>query len=181
MPQLAVVILNWNGIELLQKYIPSVVTHTANTTEIYVIDNASTDKSVAFLKDNYPQIKIIVNNENYGFAKGYNEGLKQIEAEYYCLLNSDVEVTPNWDISILSFMENNKDVAVCQPKLLSYLQKMSLNMPVQPVDLSISMDILFVAVVYSQQWKKIKDSTKQIKYFGLQELVCLYALLFTMI
>ena len=123
MPQLAVVILNWNGIELLQKYIPSVVTHTANTTEIYVIDNASTDKSVAFLKDNYPQIKIIVNNENYGFAKGYNEGLKQIEAEYYCLLNSDVEVTPNWDISILSFMENNKDVAVCQPKLLSYLQK----------------------------------------------------------
>ncbi|HON20868.1 MAG TPA: glycosyltransferase, partial [Bacteroidales bacterium] len=65
MPQLAVVILNWNGIELLQKYIPSVVTHTANTTEIYVIDNASTDKSVAFLKDNYPQIKIIVNNENY--------------------------------------------------------------------------------------------------------------------
>ncbi len=123
MSKLAVVILNWNGSKLLQKYIPSVVEYTSNRSNIYVIDNASTDNSIDFLKTNYPQIKIIINNENYGFAKGYNEGLKHIEAEYYCLLNSDVEVTENWDISILSFMENNKDVAVCQPKLLSYTQK----------------------------------------------------------
>lgn len=123
MPKLAVVILNWNGIKFLNQYIPFIVNNTSSQAEIYVIDNASTDDSVTFLKENYPKIHIVINKENYGFAKGYNEGLKFINAEYYCLLNSDVEVTPNWDKGIIDFMDKNQEVAVCQPKLLSYFHK----------------------------------------------------------
>jgi len=123
MRKLAVVILNWNGINFLKQYIPFIVDYTSLQSDIYVIDNASTDNSVSFLKEKYPQVHIIINNDNYGFAKGYNEGLKFIEAEYYCLLNSDVEVTPYWDAGIIEFMDAHNEVAVCQPKLLSYFHK----------------------------------------------------------
>ncbi|NLJ81946.1 MAG: glycosyltransferase family 2 protein [Bacteroidales bacterium] len=123
MVKLAVVVLNWNGIKFLKQYMPSIVEYTSKNTKIYVIDNASIDDSVSFLKENFPSVHIVLNADNYGFAKGYNEGLKHIQAEYYCLLNSDIEVTPNWDEGVIEFMDKHKDVAVCQPKLLALLQK----------------------------------------------------------
>ena len=123
MPKLAVVILNWNGTKFLRQYIPYLVDYSHSLAELYVIDNASTDESVAYLQLNYPQIKIIQNKENYGFAKGYNEGLKHIKATYYCLLNSDVEVTPHWVEGVIDYMETHPEVAVCQSKLLSFFNK----------------------------------------------------------
>ncbi|WEK70577.1 MAG: glycosyltransferase family 2 protein [Candidatus Chryseobacterium colombiense] len=120
--KLAVVILNWNGKNWLEKFLPSVV-RFSDGADIYIIDNASTDDSVEFLKLNFPSVKIVVNSKNSGFAGGYNEGLKQIDAEYYCLLNSDVEVTENWIEPVLSLFERNPDIAAIQPKILSYTDK----------------------------------------------------------
>lgn len=121
-PKLAVVILNWNGKNWLEKFLPYVVQFSGDA-DIYVIDNASTDDSVEFLKINFPAVKIVINSENYGFAGGYNEGLKQIDAEYYCLLNSDVEVTENWIEPVLYLFERNPEIAAIQPKILSYNDK----------------------------------------------------------
>lgn len=118
----AVVILNYNGEKLLGKFLPSVINYSANAT-IYVADNASNDDSLSYLKENYPDIKLIELKENYGFAKGYNVALKQIDADYFILLNSDVEVTPNWIEPIISLMEGDLTVAAAQPKILSYNAK----------------------------------------------------------
>ena len=93
--KLAVVILNWNGKNWLEKFLPNVVRFSQGA-DIYVIDNLSTDDSIAFLETHFPSVGIIRNNKNYGFAGGYNEGLKEISNSYYCLLNSDVEVTEHW-------------------------------------------------------------------------------------
>ena len=95
MKKIAVVVLNWNGVKLLEQFLPSVFSFS-NEATIYVADNASSDNSIQFIKDNYPTIKIIQNDGNYGFANGYNIALQHVEEEYYCLLNSDVEVTENW-------------------------------------------------------------------------------------
>lgn len=124
MKKLAVIILNWNGKNHLETFLPSVVKHSSDF-DVVVIDNNSTDDSVSFLKENYPQINLIFNTENGGFAKGYNDGLNQIEGqyEYYVLLNSDVEVTENWVTPILSLMENDPLIAGCQPKVLAYKRK----------------------------------------------------------
>ncbi len=118
----AIAILNWNGKSWLEKFLPGVLMHSKEA-DIYVIDNASTDDSVAFLEKEFPEVKIVLNNGNYGFAKGYNEGLKRIDAEFYCLLNSDVEVTDNWINPILQLYYNHPDVAAIQPKILSYKEK----------------------------------------------------------
>jgi len=120
--KLAVAILNWNGKNWLEKFLPSVV-ELSGSADIFVIDNASTDDSVEFLKINFPSVKMVINAVNYGFAGGYNEGLKQIDAEYYCLLNSDVEVTPNWIEPVLHLFEKNPSIAAIQPKILSYNDK----------------------------------------------------------
>jgi len=120
--KIAVVILNWNGQKLLAQFLPSVIKHSKNA-DIYVADNASTDTSVAFLKANYPEVKIIQNIENGGFAKGYNSALEGVDADIFCLLNSDVEVTQNWLIPIHETFSKNPDVAIVQPKLLDYNQK----------------------------------------------------------
>lgn len=120
--KLAVVILNWNGKNWLEKFLPSVV-RFSDDADIYIIDNASTDDSVEFLKLNFPSVKIVINSKNSGFAGGYNEGLRQIDAEYYCLLNSDVEVTENWIEPVLNLFEKNSDIAAIQPKILSYNNK----------------------------------------------------------
>ncbi len=93
--KIAVVILNWNGEKLLEQFLPSVIEHSQNAT-VYVVDNASTDDSVEFVKDTFPSINIIQNTENGGYAKGYNDALKHVEEDIYCLLNSDIEVTNNW-------------------------------------------------------------------------------------
>ncbi len=120
--KIAVVILNWNGEVLLERYLPSVVAHSKEA-DIYVADNASTDGSISFVTKNYPSINIIRNTENGGFAKGYNDALKHVDADIYCLLNSDVEVSPNWLNPISEAFLNIKDVAIIQPKILDLLKK----------------------------------------------------------
>lgn len=120
MDKIAVVILNWNGRKMLEKYLNSVVDNLTEGAVVYIADNASTDDSLDFLKNNYPEVKTILLEKNWGFAGGYNKALKQIEAKYYVLLNSDIEVTPHWLTPLVEFMDNNADVAACQPKLLSY-------------------------------------------------------------
>ena len=123
MAKLAIVILNWNGQKFLSQFLPALVNFSPEYSEIIIADNASTDNSLEFLKANYPALKIIKNKENSGFSKGYNDALRAIDAEYYCLLNSDVEVTENWVAPIISLLDNNLEVAVVQPKLLSYANK----------------------------------------------------------
>jgi len=118
--RVAIAILNWNGKTLLEKFLPDVIKHSTAYADVYVIDNASSDDSVKFIASNFTSIKIIQNADNYGFAKGYNEGLKKISADYFVLLNSDVQVTKNWMEPIISLMESDKKIAACQPKLLNY-------------------------------------------------------------
>ena len=119
---IAIAILNWNGKNWLEKFLPSVISYSQDS-EIFVIDNASTDDSIQFLKSQFPQVKIIQNKSNSGFAAGYNEGLKSINADIYCLLNSDVEVTENWLSPITKLFSENQDIAAIQPKILDYNQK----------------------------------------------------------
>lgn len=121
MRQLSIVILNYNGRNFLEKFLPTVIEHSSGH-EVIVADNLSSDDSVSFLKEQFPSIRLIENTENGGFAKGYNEALKQVESEFYLLLNSDIEVTPNWLNPLLAAMED-KTVAGCQPKVLAYNDK----------------------------------------------------------
>jgi len=121
--KVAIVILNWNGRKYLEQFLPSVLATNYNNFEIVVADNGSTDNSIAFLQTNYPTIRLITFTENFGFAKGYNEALKQIESEYYVLLNSDVEVTASWLQPMVNLLDSNPNIAACQPKLLSYKDK----------------------------------------------------------
>lgn len=122
-PKIAIVILNWNGQKYLEKFLPSVTGTAYSNFEVVVADNGSTDESVFFLEKNYPQIRIILFKENLGFAKGYNEALKNVDAEYYAILNSDVEVHPDWLKPAVELLEADKQNAACQPKLLSYSNK----------------------------------------------------------
>jgi GT2 family glycosyltransferase len=121
MQKIAIAILNWNGKHHLQKFLPDVVKYS-NGTEIYVIDNGSTDDSISLLQRNFPQVKIILNDKNYGFAQGYNEGLKQIDAAIYILLNSDVQVTENWINPVVELFQKDDKIAVIQPKVKSFNQ-----------------------------------------------------------
>lgn len=116
----AVVILNYNGAALMEEFLPSVI-HSVNgmDAEVIVADNASTDNSLEFLKTNHPNVRTIVLDKNYGFAEGYNRALAQIDAEYFVMLNSDVDVDAEWLKPLEFFMDNNPDVAACQPKILS--------------------------------------------------------------
>jgi GT2 family glycosyltransferase len=118
----AVVILNWNGKNWLEKFLPNVISESSDATVI-VADNNSSDDSVKFLEENYPNIRIIQNDGNYGYAKGYNLALKQIDAQYFVLLNSDIEVTKDWISPIISLMDLNKKISACQPKILDYNNK----------------------------------------------------------
>ena len=120
--KIAVVILNWNGTKLLEQFLPSIVKYSPEA-DIYVADNASTDDSVSFVKANFPAIKIVENESNFGFAQGYNEALKHIDAEIYALVNSDIEVTENWLKPILETFENEPKTAIIQPKILDYKRK----------------------------------------------------------
>jgi len=122
MKSIAVVILNWNGEKLLEQFLPSITTHSPEAT-VYVADNASTDGSIAFIKQNYPEVKIIKNAGNYGFAKGYNEALKEVEEEVYALVNSDVEVTRGWLAPVIELFEKDHETAIIQPKILDYKNK----------------------------------------------------------
>lgn len=124
----AVVILNWNGEQMLRDFLPSVVTHSVLPDElgearVYVADNGSTDHSLAMLADEFPTVNTIVFDRNYGFAEGYNRAFEQIDAEYAVLLNSDVEVTEGWLCSLVEYMNAHPGVAACQPKLMAWHDK----------------------------------------------------------
>ena len=119
---LGIVILNWNGIKLLEKFIPPLLKYTPEQHKIYVIDNGSTDDSIEFIKK-HKRIKIIKLDCNYGFAKGYNLGLRDVKEDILCLLNNDVEVTKDWTKSILKQFKEEVDTAVIQPKLKNYFDK----------------------------------------------------------
>ena len=116
----AVVILNWNGLPMLQAYLPTLVARTTDPGAFIVVaDNGSTDGSVAWLQENWPDIRTLCFDRNYGFTGGYNRALREIDADYYVLLNSDVEVTEGWLAPLIGFMEEHPEAGVCQPKVLS--------------------------------------------------------------
>ncbi|MEO5683041.1 MAG: glycosyltransferase family 2 protein [Chitinophagaceae bacterium] len=117
-PSVAIVILNWNGRHYLQQFLPSVAASTYAQVQVIVADNASSDDSVTFLQEHYPAVRIILLPRNFGFAKGYNEALKQVKADYYVLLNSDVEVQPGWIEPVIALMESDPVIGACQPKIL---------------------------------------------------------------
>lgn len=121
-PSVAVVILNFNGKSFLEKFLPNILSNSPGHL-IYVADNGSTDNSIKYLIENFPQVNIISIQENCGYAKGYNTALKQITADYYILLNSDVEVSPNWIEPIIGLMEKETLIAACQPKLLDFINR----------------------------------------------------------
>lgn len=122
MTRVAVAILNWNGLDFLKQFLPTVVEYSSMDADVWVIDNGSTDASIDYLREFHPTVKIVDNKKNYGFAEGYNKGLSQIEAEYYVLLNSDVEVTKNWIPPVISYMEKD-DISACQPKIRDFHNK----------------------------------------------------------
>ncbi len=122
MAETAVVILNFNGKDFLMKYLPAVIENSSEA-EIVVADNASTDGSVEFMRKHFPEIKLLKNQKNDGFAGGYNWALSQIKADFYVLLNSDIEVTPGWLQPVISLMKSDKKIAACQPKIRSVFRK----------------------------------------------------------
>jgi GT2 family glycosyltransferase len=122
MHKTAVVILNYNGKNHLERFLPSVINNSQDC-DIIIADNCSTDDSVAYIKNNFPLLKLIHIPRNEGFSKGYNIALSQVKAEFYILLNSDVEVSEGWIQPIIDLLENNSEIAACQPKILSYLDK----------------------------------------------------------
>ena len=119
---ISVVILNWNGSAMLQRFLPSVIRYSEEA-EIIVADNGSTDHSIDILREKFPSVWILPFRENYGFAEGYNRAIQQIETPYVLLLNDDVEVTPHWLQPLLAFMNHHPEVAACQPKILSETQR----------------------------------------------------------
>ncbi|HJN05721.1 MAG TPA: glycosyltransferase family 2 protein [Bacteroidales bacterium] len=123
MQKTALVILNYNGVKFLEKFLPIVIEHSSGDAEIWVADNCSTDGSIELLEEQFKDVKIIQNETNSGFATGYNVALKQIIADYYILLNSDIEVTANWIPPIISLMESDSTIGACQPKIRSYYNK----------------------------------------------------------
>lgn len=146
--KVSVVILNWNGCDMLRTFLPSVVRYSKGEgIEVCVADNGSTDDSVALLQQEFPSVRTIVLDRNYGFADGYNLALQQVDAEYVVLLNSDVEVTEHWLEPMVAYLDAHPEVAACQPKIRSQRQKNISNMPGQPVVLLINTVILSVGGV----------------------------------
>ncbi len=122
-PSVAIVILNWNGKKLLEKFLPFIFSSTYENYSVIVADNGSTDNSVAFLNQFYPQIKVLKSEVNKGFTKGYNDALQLVTADYYILLNNDVEVEPGWIEPVIELLQSDDLIAACQPKLLNYNNK----------------------------------------------------------
>lgn len=132
MKKTAIVILNWNGAHMMRQYLPTVIANSADEAEVIVADNASSDDSIAMLREQFPEVRIILLDQNYGFAEGYNRALHEVDniyehngskAEYYILLNSDVETPAHWLTPLISFMDANTEAAACQPKLHSIADK----------------------------------------------------------
>lgn len=122
-PEVAIVILNYNGKKWFELFMPSVIATNYPNLKLIVADNGSTDDSLAYLKQHFPQVEILRLNQNHGFAKGYNEALKNNHSPYLVLLNSDVEVTPHWLTPIIELMEGDASIGACQPKILAQRAK----------------------------------------------------------
>lgn len=122
-PKVSVIILNWNTKHFLERFLPTVIKTDYKNLEIIVADNGSTDGSADFVRENFKEVKLITFDKNYGFCSGYNKAIEFAKGDYIVLLNSDIEVTPNWINPIINFMEENRDVFACQPKLLSYFER----------------------------------------------------------
>ena len=123
LPTVAIVILNWNGKHHLARFLPSVLNTTYPGCRVIVADNGSTDDSVSYLEENFPQVELIILEKNHGFARGYNEALKKVSADYFVLLNSDVEVQKDWLQPMVELLESSPMNAACQPKVLAYKDK----------------------------------------------------------
>lgn len=121
--QTAVVILNWNGKNFLEQFLPVLIRQTRDEARIVVADNASTDGSVGLIREQFPSVDVIIHPENAGFASGYNQALRQVDATYYVLLNSDIEVTEGWLKPMIDMMESDPMIGACQPKIMSYYEK----------------------------------------------------------
>lgn len=119
MDKVAIVILNWNGAGMLRRYLPSVLQYSKEEAAVYVADNGSSDDSLKLLREEFPEVRLVLLEKNWGFAEGYNRAFAEIDAEYYLLLNSDIEVTPDWLTPLVELMDTHPEVAACQPKLLS--------------------------------------------------------------
>ena len=124
MKKVAIAILNWNGADMLRKFLPSVIKYSSyDWVDVYVADNGSTDNSVDVISTSFPSVRLIKFDRNYGFAEGYNRVINMLDTEYIVLLNSDVEVAEDWIVPIIEYMDKNPDIAACQPKILSYKDK----------------------------------------------------------
>ena len=123
MSNIAVVILNWNGVKILKEFLPSVIKYSKGIADVIVIDNASTDDSVSLLKKDFSSVEIIELDKNHGFAGGYNLGLQKVNHDYYILLNSDVEVTENWISPVIELFKSDNNIIACQPKIRAYNNK----------------------------------------------------------
>ena len=123
MDKVAIVILNWNGAKMMRQYLPTVMRYSCDEAVVYVADNASTDDSLQLLRSEFPEVRLILLDKNWGFAEGYNKALRQVDAQYYLLLNSDIEVTHHWLTPLVEFMDAHQEVAACQPKLLSIYER----------------------------------------------------------
>lgn len=148
MIKVSVVILNWNGADMLRRFLPSVISCSQGEgIEVCVADNGSSDDSCRIVEGEFPSVRLIRLPENYGFADGYNKALEQVDAEYVVLLNSDVEVSSGWLSAMVSYMDLHPEVAACQPKFSTGKIKNILNMQGRLVDLSTDMGIRSVAAV----------------------------------
>lgn len=170
MKKVSIVILNWNGEAMLRRFLPTVVAHSADIAEIVVADNASSDNSIEMLKSEFPEVRIIVLDRNYGFAGGYNHALKQVSTPYYMLLNSDVEVGENWLGPLVDFMDAHPEAAACQPKLLAEHTRDHFEYAGEAEATSTVMAIPTAVVEFSRPWRRTRDSTTTLwRCFGRPE------------
>ncbi len=169
MKKLGVIILNWNGIRLLKEFLPTASAHTvSNEADLIVADNGSTDGSVAWIHANHPEVKVLELGENFGFAEGYNRAVAALDYPYVVLLNSDVEVTPDWWRPMLGLLENNPEVGAVQPKILSYRDRSSFEYAGAAGGYIDALSgIHGAAAVFSTDWSGMKANTTEPPRGGL--------------
>lgn len=172
--KIAVVILNWNGLNLLKSYLPKVEAYSAKA-DVWVIDNGSTDQSLTYLAQSHPNVKTVALDKNYGFAKGYNRGLKNITADLYCLLNSDVAVTADWLTPMGKHFTTHPNTAAAQPHILDLKKPTHFEYAGAAGGEIDALGYAFAAVVYLQPLKNSKDNTRvPPQYCGQVGHACLY-------
>lgn len=160
MKPVGIIILNWNGAALLRRYLPSVVAANSNDiADVVVVDNGSTDESLSVLKQEFPDVRTLCFDKNYGYAEGYNRAIRELGYRYSVLLNSDVAATPEWIRPLYEYMEAHPEVAACQPKILSDADHTKFEYAGASGGSSTSMDILSAADEYSTPWRPTTDNT----------------------